>query len=149
VILRLPDGALGAIARAAEAAYPEECCGVLVGRIEDDAAMVSRIAAAANVAAEAHHRFEIDPRDLLAAHREARTEGMAVIGHYHSHPGAAARPSGHDLARAREAGEMAAGEVWLIQPVGERKAGMPRAYVFDGAEFTQAEIVAGAAGEGR
>ncbi len=65
-----------------------------------------------------------------------------MIGHYHSHPGAAARPSGHDLARARAAGELAAGEVWLIQPVGERKAGTPRAHVFDGADFTEAEIVA-------
>ena len=48
----------------------------------------------------AHDRYEMDPKELLAAEREARAQGVSVIGVYHSHPDHPARPSAHDLERA-------------------------------------------------
>ena len=88
------------IARHAEHAFPEECCGVLVGREVDGAKEVQFVRSARNVAAaDRDTRYEIDPEELLASERFARDRGLDVVGYYHSHPGATARPSATDRAR--------------------------------------------------
>lgn len=130
--------ALDAILAAVRGAYPDECCGLLVGTSEDGRAIVSRAVAAANVASEPARRFDVDPGVLLATHRAARAEGTAVLGPYHSHPDGAAVPSPTDAARARDAG--AAGEAWLIVPVANGVPGTPRAFVFDGESFAEAGL---------
>ena len=90
---------------------PHECCGLLLGTVEkaDDPAQVTQLRPAANIAAQPHHRFEIDPAVLIAAHRAARAGGPAIIGHYHSHPSGTASPSAIDAAMAQRNGEL-----WLI-----------------------------------
>lgn len=131
---------LEAIATAAASAFPEECCGLLVGESEGDDLVVARIVAAANVANQPHRCFEVDPATLLKAYRCARAEGQVVIGHYHSHPGGIAVPSAYDLARA-----FAEGEVWLIVPV-DRTAvgtGAARAHLFTDGAFHEIEIAPG------
>ena len=45
-------------------------------------------------------RFLMDAGDHIRARREARAEGLDVIGFYHSHPHSAAAPSATDLADA-------------------------------------------------
>jgi proteasome lid subunit RPN8/RPN11 len=45
-------------------------------------------------------RFRIVPELLLRAHREARARGLEVVGFYHSHPDAEARPSTLDREHA-------------------------------------------------
>lgn len=82
-----------------------EICGLLFG----SPAQISGYQPATNVAADPARTFEIDPVQLLAAHRHARTAGPAVIGHYHSHPSGQAEPSATDAARADEPGAL-----WLI-----------------------------------
>lgn len=137
--LRAED--LEAVRAAAAAAFPEECCGLLIGAAtgaEDkgDALRVARVIAAANAAPEPRRRFEVEPAALFAAHKGARAAGEAVIGHYHSHPGGAAVPSAHDKARA-----FGEGEVWLIVPVdGSGAAGAARAHLFEGGAFREIEI---------
>jgi desampylase len=98
--LRLHHGQRAAIRGHAQRVYPEECCGILIGGNDGEAARVAEVVPAANVASERRHRFEIDPRALLAAHRRARERHQEVVGYYHSHPDAPARPSAHDLAHA-------------------------------------------------
>ena len=51
-------------------------------------------------AAEQFHRFSISPRQLMAAEKEAADTGQLVLGFYHSHPDAPARPSEYDRERA-------------------------------------------------
>jgi proteasome lid subunit RPN8/RPN11 len=81
----------------ASSSYPEECCGVLLGR----AGWVTSIWPTPNVhPGPRSRRFAIDPRELLKVHKVARDEGVDVIGYYHSHPDGAARPSNADLAAA-------------------------------------------------
>ena len=63
--------------------------------------IVQALHPAANLSVDAD-RFEIDPRDHLAAVKKARAGGAAIIGCYHSHPEGAARPSARDLAGAGE-----------------------------------------------
>jgi proteasome lid subunit RPN8/RPN11 len=83
-------------------AYPKECCGILIGRETGDGRRVERIEPASNESAkdEQHHRFLISPRELLAVEKAAARDGVIVLGFYHSHPDAPARPSEYDREHA-------------------------------------------------
>jgi proteasome lid subunit RPN8/RPN11 len=93
---------LDAIARHGEATYPDECCGILLGRETDGARVVARLLQIDNQwdAVERRRRFLIQPDDLLRAERAARRDGLDVLGFYHSHPDAPARPSEFDREHA-------------------------------------------------
>lgn len=106
-MLSFSTALLDAIRDEAHAAGASECCGLLLGDVASGA--VTAILPAANVAPEPEHRFEIDPSVLLRAHRAARAGGLAIIGHYHSHPGGEAVPSTIDAAMAE-----GRDEIWLI-----------------------------------
>ena len=90
------------IRRHGEEAYPNECCGVLLGRITDDGTrIVTSTARCGNTRTDsAHNRYNIDPRDLVRIQREGRERGEDIIGFYHSHPDHPARWSPTDLAEA-------------------------------------------------
>ena len=81
--------------------YPHECCGFLVGRADGETVTVMRTVPAANTRDDSpRNRFEIDPGDLVKTDRAARAEGLGVVGFYHSHPDAPARPSEFDREHA-------------------------------------------------
>ena len=105
--LRVTREALARMRAEAEAAAPDECCGLLLG-----IGTIDEARPAVNVAPEAGSRFEIDPQALVDAHRAARRGGPEVIGYYHSHPAGPSAPSATDSAMA--SGD---GKVWAI--VGE------------------------------
>ena len=71
---------------------PNECCGLLIG----SARRVERARRARNVQASPT-RYLVDPADHFAAIRSARTDGLRVVGAYHSHPASAPLPSPTDL----------------------------------------------------
>lgn len=83
-------------------AYPNECCGIMIGRDMSDGActrrIVERLEPMRNVwdAQEQRRRFAIDPLALMKAERAASADGQVVIGFYHSHPDHPARPSETD-----------------------------------------------------
>ena len=62
--LRLPGPLADDIRRHGEAAYPAECCGALVGRVEAEGKEVVRLAAAVNRRTDDPHRYLIAPDDL-------------------------------------------------------------------------------------
>ena len=112
--VRLTAAQLRAIERAAEAAYPEEACGLLVGRsAPGGACRVSAVEASANVAEPPRaRRFEVDPRLRLRLERALRDGPDSVVGVYHSHPDGSAEPSATDIAMIFEPAM-----VWLITAV--------------------------------
>jgi proteasome lid subunit RPN8/RPN11 len=90
------------IKRHAEREYPRECCGLLVGRIEDDGRtrVVLEIYPVANSWEDGdtmHRRMLIQPRDYMQAERHFSARGLGVVGNYHSHPDHPAVPSEFDL----------------------------------------------------
>jgi proteasome lid subunit RPN8/RPN11 len=92
---------MDAIGRHAERTYPEECCGFLLGEAQDGATRVERVVPAANERGDSrHNRFVMSPETVLAAHKEARAAGLAVVGYYHSHPDHPAEPSEFDREHA-------------------------------------------------
>jgi proteasome lid subunit RPN8/RPN11 len=100
--LVLPPGLRRRIEAEGAAAYPNECCGILIGRDVGGRRLVERLEPGQNVfqAEEQYHRFSIDPRAQLKAEREAAAEGKVVLGFYHSHPDHPARPSEYDREHA-------------------------------------------------
>jgi proteasome lid subunit RPN8/RPN11 len=82
-------------------AYPEEGCGVLVGRDEGTERIVERVIPLDNRREEERsRRYLIPPEELLVVERDAREAGLDVLGFFHSHPDHPARPSAFDLEHA-------------------------------------------------
>ena len=101
--IQLEPGVAAAIRMHAAAAYPEECCGILLGRESPGGRVIVRALAAGNISQEPRGKhFVMDPRDQLAAEKTAAAEQLDVLGFYHSHPDHPARPSETDHAAAWE-----------------------------------------------
>ena len=103
--VRIASSVVEKLRAASRAARPKEACGLLYG----SAKAVLFCDLAENVAQLPQTRFEIHPAHLFAAHKASRHGGPALIGCWHSHPGAPAWPSAEDAARAAERGW-----IWLI-----------------------------------
>ena len=100
--LYIPASLARQIEREGAAAYPNECCGILIGVETDGRRTVEKVQAVDNSfeAGEQHHRFSITPKTLMQADKAAGDEGKLVLGFYHSHPDHPARPSEYDREHA-------------------------------------------------
>lgn len=100
-MIKIGERQLEEIRRHAEAEYPHECCGLLIGRIEDEGKtrVVAETYPVKNSwkASPQHDRMLIAPLDYARAEREADKRGLGVVGDYHSHPDHPAVPSEFDL----------------------------------------------------
>jgi proteasome lid subunit RPN8/RPN11 len=86
-----------------EKAYPNECCGILLGVADGDGSKtLSRIEPINNSREESEqfHRFLITPEELMKAELKARSLKLDVLGFYHSHPDHPAKPSDYDREHA-------------------------------------------------
>ncbi|HLH09797.1 MAG TPA: M67 family metallopeptidase [Terriglobales bacterium] len=91
------------IRRHGEETYPDECCGVLLGTMneEGDHRIVSSTVRCHNTREDRpQDRFYIDPRDLVRIQRQGREQGLDIVGFYHSHPDCPAQWSKTDFAEA-------------------------------------------------
>ncbi len=107
---------------------PRECCGLLVGRETS----IVRSVRARNLDAKAT-RYLIDPEDHFAAIRSARTEGLEVVGAYHSHPSSAPVPSATDIAEADSGSDFL---YVIVSPIGDDV----RAYRIEAGVYTLVEL---------
>lgn len=126
-MLLIPASTLARLRRHGEETYPAECCGVLIGQRDHDIRRVTEIFRCANAAGAAPDRYRIDPKELIAAQKQARAAGMEIIGFYHSHPDFRARWSATDLAEAHWLGC-----VYVITSVERGAAGATHAFVLRG-----------------
>ncbi len=102
-MLQLSTEHLEAIKAHAEADYPHECGGLLLGHLDDEnKKTVVETSPMKNMAEveTRHNRVLLDPRELMLADRAARQRGLDVIGYYHSHPDDEGVPSQFDLDHA-------------------------------------------------
>ena len=101
-------------------AYPHEGCGLMVGTLDphteektlvklallenawsaDVAADLTELSHGDSAIMTKARRYWIDPKELLTIQHQAREEGLAIIGVYHSHPDNEAVPSECDRALA-------------------------------------------------
>lgn len=83
--------------------YPEECCGIIFGSIDENGEKTAEYAETADNGSdksEKYHRFEITPEIMLKAELTARKKDLDIIGFYHSHPDCEAYPSEFDRTHA-------------------------------------------------
>ena len=89
------------IRRHGEDTYPHECCGVMLGVMEDDRRIVKSTVRCGNTRDDRpEDRYHIDPKDLVRIQRQGREQGYDIVGFYHSHPDCPAQWSKTDLAEA-------------------------------------------------
>lgn len=92
----LTQSALDEIFAHAEEAYPDEACGIVIGK--SDHPNTNSIRRCANLANQYHQEdpiryprdaktaYIMDPKDLLRIQNEADANGLEFIAIYHSHP---------------------------------------------------------------
>ena len=83
----------------AERGYPDEVCGLLVGSFEGGDKVVRRVVRVENeweAVDERRRRFLITPDVFAREERQARRDGLEIVGFYHSHPNHPAEPSATD-----------------------------------------------------
>ena len=86
--------------------YPNECCGIIIGRDVVEGGNTRRIVEKLEPMQNVFdpqlqkRRFAVDPLALMRAEKAAATAGQSVLGFYHSHPDHPARPSEYDREHA-------------------------------------------------
>jgi proteasome lid subunit RPN8/RPN11 len=152
-MLRLSQEAARAIAAHAEATYPDECVGLLLGALEGETKVVREALAlenrwagqvqlsATDNADSRRDRFYLDPRDYLRADREASARGLEIVGCYHSHPDYPATPSERDRVGAQAIGGTSF--AFAIQSVREGRAAEIASWLLvdEGARFVEESLL--------
>jgi proteasome lid subunit RPN8/RPN11 len=96
-VIAMDGRALAAIREHGARAYPEECCGALLGVVEDGTVRVTRIERIENARREERRRrYAIEPLEYARLEKQADSEGLSILGFYHSHPDHPAVPSEYD-----------------------------------------------------
>ena len=100
-MLRISEKIAERIRRHGAETYPNECCGALFGSEQDGHRDIVEILALENRRDDSpRNRFAITPEDVRVAEAAAQRFGLELIGWYHSHPDAPARPSEFDREHA-------------------------------------------------
>lgn len=81
----------------AEATYPDECCGVMLGQVDELKQVSEAIPLDNATEGSKRARYQLRPEDLMHADKEARARGLDLVGIYHSHPDCDAYFSDTDL----------------------------------------------------
>ena len=137
-MLKISQSAYDSIRQHGEQTYPHECCGVLLGRFDDDGAKtVTRAKPCGNTRADSpHNRYSIDPKELVRIQREGRERGEDIVGFYHSHPDHPAQWSATDLAEAHWIGCS-----YVITSVMQGKAAATNSFELSGADESDKKFV--------
>ena len=104
--LVVPRNVLDALVAQALAERPNECCGLLAGKLERPAGAEKPGVPRGRVvwhyplvnALASPVRYESEGRGMLRAHRDMRERGLDLLAVYHSHPASEPVPSRTDLA---------------------------------------------------
>lgn len=95
-IIRMEYHLYDEVVEYAKSHLPEEACGLLAGRIDDEGKLVQKIYYLENIDHAKDH-FTLDPREQLKAVKDMRANGYQLLGNWHSHPSSPSRPSVEDI----------------------------------------------------
>jgi proteasome lid subunit RPN8/RPN11 len=126
--LALPQQLYDQLRAHGEETYPHECCGILLGKASEINLEVAQLIRAGNTRTDsAHNRYNIAPQELIAAQREARKQGLDIVGFYHSHPDHPAMWSSTDFAEAHWFGC-----AYVITAIEQGKAALTNSFLLTG-----------------
>jgi len=126
VTVRIDPTVLRHIEGLAQDRFPEEACGLLVGRRGANDVVISAARESKNLAPNPCAGFEVDTGLRLRLQRELRDSDAAIVGVFHSHPSGDPEPSATDRASIWEP-EL----IWLITAVSAGAVGESRAFSVD------------------
>jgi proteasome lid subunit RPN8/RPN11 len=128
-MLRIEYADYEALRAHGEETYPNECCGVLLGKSDARRGnQVQQIVRAGNTRTDsAHNRYNIAPQELVKIQRHARTAGLDIVGFYHSHPDHPAQWSKTDFAEAHWLGCS-----YIITSIEQGKAATTNSFLLSG-----------------
>jgi proteasome lid subunit RPN8/RPN11 len=137
-MLKLSRASYDALRGHGEQTYPDECCGVLLGRFDDDGSrVVTSTARCGNTRTDsARNRYNIDPKELVRIQRQGRERGEDIVGFYHSHPDHPARWSTTDHAEAHWLGCS-----YVITAVEKGKAATTNSFELSGTDESDKRLV--------
>lgn len=118
VIVKLSDDALQKMKLYAIHTYPYECCGILLGVIDEKGeANIQKIISVENMSDKenAWKYFEIDPLKLYEYEKKIKNSDYTIVGFFHSHPDEEAVLSNEDERR------MIPKHIYIILSVSEKK----------------------------
>ena len=95
IVLKLKKSDYDKILKHCKDGLPNESCGLLAGTVEGEVKTVTKIYLLTNIDASNEH-FSMDPKEQFAALKDARANGVEIIGNFHSHPESSSRPSEED-----------------------------------------------------
>ena len=78
-----------------EAGLSDEACGLIGGTKEGNDKYIKKVYLLTNIDHSNEH-FSMDPKEQLAAVKDARANQVTIIGNFHSHPESPSRPSEED-----------------------------------------------------
>jgi proteasome lid subunit RPN8/RPN11 len=97
-MIRIEPEPWAAMVAHARRTYPNECCGAMLGSIENGSKVVLAAMPLENAFAGSQAaRYELRREDLEAADRAASERKLELVGIYHSHPDCDAYFSSTDL----------------------------------------------------
>ena len=128
-MLRIHYAEYEALRAHGEETYPNECCGVLLGKsVAGEGNHVREIVRAGNTRTDsAHNRYHIAPQELVKIQRQARALGLDIVGFYHSHPDHPAQWSQTDFAEAHWLGCS-----YIITSIEHGKAALTNSFLLNG-----------------
>lgn len=87
-MLIFENGTQKALYLHAESAYPEECCGILLGKRRGEIRIAYQAIRAENTGDEKQRatHFSMDPLQIAKIEMSAEQDGLEIVGFYHSHP---------------------------------------------------------------
>jgi proteasome lid subunit RPN8/RPN11 len=134
-MILLHDNAMQKIVEDSESSYPNEACGLLLGKRRGANVHVASVHVSDNVSEKPRSHFEVDPQLRFDLERLARKKNVEVVAVYHSHPNGVAEPSAVDLSNAWETDL-----IWIIVAVESGKAASQRAYRLETPKLRFVEI---------
>ena len=108
----------------------QECCGLLAG---SDGVITTILPAANSLASPV--AYEIAPKELFRLVRAIRSDGMEMLGIYHSHPRGENRPSATDINRAYYPDTV----YFIISPIADSRKPV-RAFLIQDGGYKEIEI---------
>ena len=149
IVIKLLPEHIRIIYNHAESTYPEECCGIILGTIDDTEKTVVEVWQTENAwgketagdfleaetVTDKRRRYAIAPLDLLKAQKAAREYQLNIVGFFHSHTDHPAIPSEFDRTYAWQEYS------YIIVSVAQGKAGDIRSWCLDDTHQFQAEEI--------
>lgn len=116
---------------------PNEACGLVAGRVEDDKKIIEKIYLLSNIDKSPEH-FSMDPKEQFAAVKDMRGNGLVLLGNFHSHPASPARPSKEDIRLAFDPDKS-----YLILSLAEEKNPVLKSFNVINNEVSVEELIIG------